>query len=197
MRNNNLPTLKIFQISHYAVPSYYRQSLMYCHWYYTAETKEKITKDAQSNVLLVQPRQTVLFLYCLVFPLFCTSLVLPLSLNFFLRTPLFPFIFRSLHNAAKRQNTTPLSVTSTLHKANLSSYTQLISSLADHEALIRCPLHCMKLILWINLRLFSICFLKGFVRIITQLGFNCPNYKYNMNKENSVSISSVSTLLGC
>jgi len=92
-------------------------------------------------------KQTVLLLYCLVFPLFCTSLYfLSLSLNFF-RTPLFPFIFRSLHNATKRQNTTPLSVTSTLHKASLSSYTQLISSLADHEALIHCPLHCMKLIL--------------------------------------------------
>jgi len=99
-----------------------------------------------------------------------------------LRTPLFPFIFRSLHNATKRQNTTPLSVTSTLHKASLSSHTQLISSLADHEALIRCPLHCMKLILWINLGLFSICFLKGCVRIIRQLGFNCPNYKYNRIK---------------
>jgi len=121
---------------------------MNCHWHYTAETKEKVTKDAQSNVLSVQLRQPVLFLYCLVFPLFlyipCTSY---LSLNFILRTPLFPFIFRSLHNATKRQNTTPLSVTSTLHKASLSSYTQLISSLADHEALIRCPLHCMKLIL--------------------------------------------------
>lgn len=130
-----------------------------------------------------------------VLPLFCPSPVLPVCLDFFFRTPLFPFIFRSLHNATKRQNTTPLSVTSTLHKASLSSYIQLISSLTDHEVPIHCPLHCMKLILWINLRLFSVCFLKGSVRIITRLGFNCPNYKMR-NKENWVSLGSVSFLLG-
>jgi len=45
---------------------------MHWHWHYTAPTNKIIINDT-TNVLSVQPTQTVLFLQCLVFPLFCPS----------------------------------------------------------------------------------------------------------------------------
>ena len=49
------------------------QSVMYWQWHYTAQTNNRIMKDT-TNFLSVQPTQTVLFLYCLVFPLFVHTL---------------------------------------------------------------------------------------------------------------------------
>jgi hypothetical protein len=92
----------------------------------------------------------------------------------------------------------PLSVTSTLHKASLSSYTQLISSLADHEALIHCPLYLMKLILRINLVLLAYLFVseRGVCGLLHGLDLTVPVTK-TRNKENWVSLSGVFSLLGC
>ena len=71
-----MSSLKIWEFSHFALLSYkllMKQSVMHWQWHYTTSTSKRIMKDT-TNVLSVQPIQTVLFLYCLVFPLFVHSL---------------------------------------------------------------------------------------------------------------------------
>ena len=63
-KSDKSPILQYFHTNCYKT-----QFVMHWHWHYTAQTNKRIMKET-TNVLPVQPTQTVLFLHCLVFPLF-------------------------------------------------------------------------------------------------------------------------------